>query len=173
MNPLPESILDFLVEAKQQTYASQGDDASITPPQLAGSRQLEYRRGSFLYRDIYFGVSYFVGQEIVYKDNRPYWSMSYAGGVEPAITNALEIRPIYAFLREALSRARIMYFAVPPNTGRTFIGTQTRMTATFAPSMVLRQSRKMARQSIRCTTPEAKCDSKNKLRGYAIHQTAL
>jgi hypothetical protein len=46
---LAESILDFLLDAKRATYASQGDDASV-PPLLTGSRQLEYRDGSYFYR---------------------------------------------------------------------------------------------------------------------------
>ena len=98
---MSESILDFLVDAKRKTYASQGDDASVTPL-LSGSRQLEYRIGSFFYRDIYFGVSYFVGQETVYKDEQPHWSMSYAGGVDRSITAHEDVRKIYAFLRSAL-----------------------------------------------------------------------
>lgn len=63
---MEESILDFLVESKRQTYAAQGDNASVTPL-LPGSRQLEYRNGSLFYRDVYFGVAYFVGQETIYK----------------------------------------------------------------------------------------------------------
>ncbi|MHB1685341.1 MAG: DUF5680 domain-containing protein [Bacilli bacterium] len=98
---MPNSILDFLLEAKRQTYASQGDDASVTP-MLPGSRQLEYRNGSLFYRDIYFGVSYFVGQETVYQDESPIWSMSYSEGVEQSILAPNDVRCIYAFLRVAL-----------------------------------------------------------------------
>lgn len=98
---MDQQILDFLIEAKRRTYASQGDDASVLPL-LTGSRQLEYRNGSFFYRDIYFGVAYFAGQETVYKDEIPYWSMSYAGGVDRTITAKDDIRGIYAFLRSAL-----------------------------------------------------------------------
>lgn len=98
---MEESILDFLVEAKRQTYAAQRDDASVTPL-LPGSRQLEYRNGSLFYRDVYFGVAYFVGQETIYKGEQLYWSMSYAGGVDKFITASDKIRSIYAFLRAAL-----------------------------------------------------------------------
>ncbi len=103
-----ESILDFLIDAKQQTYASQGDDASVTPL-LTGSRQLEYRNGSLFYRDIYFGVAYFAGQETVYKDEKPCWSMSYAGGVDQTITAKDDIQRIYAFLRTALQQVSKEY----------------------------------------------------------------
>jgi hypothetical protein len=96
-----ESILDFLLNAKRATYASQGDDASV-PPLLTGSRQLEHRDGSYFYRDIYFGVAYFVGQETVYENEQPLWSMGYSGGVEQSIASRDEMRSIYAFLRSAL-----------------------------------------------------------------------
>jgi hypothetical protein len=55
-----EQFVDFLLEAKRTTYAGQGDEATVTPL-VAGSKQLEYRDGDYLYRDIYFGMAYFVG----------------------------------------------------------------------------------------------------------------
>lgn len=101
MTAISEPIVKFLVEAKLNTYAAQGDDASVTPL-LPGSRQLEYGDGPLFYRDVYFGVAYFVGQETVYNDERPCWSMSYAGGVEKNITTNDEMRNTYIFLRTAL-----------------------------------------------------------------------
>ena len=78
----------FLVNAKRQTYAAQGDDATVTPL-LPGSRQLEYREGVLLYRDIYFGGASFVGQETVYDGPTPVWAMGYAGGVIPVGSSRL------------------------------------------------------------------------------------
>ncbi|WP_158077285.1 hypothetical protein [Caenibacillus caldisaponilyticus] len=52
---MDQQILDFLIEAKRRTYASQGDDASVLPL-LTGSRQLEYRNGSFFYGQVHFIV---------------------------------------------------------------------------------------------------------------------
>ena len=63
-------FMAFLVTAKRQTYAAQGDDATVTPL-LPGSRQLEYQQGVLCYRDIYFGGAYFVGQETVYEGHTP------------------------------------------------------------------------------------------------------
>ncbi|NMP25099.1 hypothetical protein HIJ39_22635 [Sulfobacillus sp. DSM 109850] len=97
-------MFDFL--AKRQTYAAQGDDASVEPL-LPGARQLKYGHGAFFYQDVYFGVAYFVGQETVYDEGQPYWSMSYAGGVDPAVTATDEIRRIYAFLRSALREVSV------------------------------------------------------------------
>ncbi len=71
---------DFLVKAKRVTYASMGDQYKITNPALPDSHQLEYSEGPFLYRDIYFGGNYFVGQEVVHHNGTPIWSMAYGGG---------------------------------------------------------------------------------------------
>lgn len=94
--------MDFLLEAKRRTYAGLDDDATVATPLIAGSKQLEYRRGDMSYRDIYFGLAYFVGQEVVTVKQRPVWSMSYAGGTLPEITACDEVLAIYGFLRKAL-----------------------------------------------------------------------
>ena len=91
-------LAQFLVQAKRATYAAQGDSASVTPL-LPGSRQLEYQLGDVLYRDIYFGMAYFVGQETVHENGQPIWAMSYAGGVTDA--NA-DVGATYGFLQFAL-----------------------------------------------------------------------
>ena len=96
-----EQFVDFLLEAKRTTYAGQGDEATVTPL-VAGSKQLEYRDGDYLYRDIYFGMAYFVGQEVVFHRELAVWSMSYAGGVMPRSRDNSDTRAIYAFLRLAL-----------------------------------------------------------------------
>ena len=98
-----DELIHFLLHAKRRTYASQGDAAS-NAPLLLGSKQLEYREAPFFYRDVYFGMSFFVGQETVYFRERPVWSMSYSGGVIPEITGSDELRRIYAFLRHALQQ---------------------------------------------------------------------
>ncbi len=91
-----DAFIGFLLNAKRNTYAAQGDGASVAAL-LPGSRQLEYREGALLYRDIYFGGDFFVGQETVYYDTMPLWAMGYAGG----LTANTDPR-IYAFLRAAL-----------------------------------------------------------------------
>ncbi len=96
-------LAEFLVQAKRATYASQGDDASVTPL-LPGSRQLEYQLGDVLYRDIYFGMAYFVGQETVYENGQPIWSMSYAGGVTVEGPGMSET---YQFLQYALRHVEV------------------------------------------------------------------
>ncbi len=92
----------FLVEAKRRTYAGLDDDATIATPLLAGSKQLEHRAGPYAYRDIYFGMGFFVGQETVAKDGRMIWSMCYSGGTRSDATEGVPVPAIYKFLRQAL-----------------------------------------------------------------------
>jgi hypothetical protein len=92
----------FLVEAKRRTYAGLDDDATVATPIMAGSKQLEYSENELSYRDIYFGLAFFVGQEVVTDKRRAIWSMSYAGGVSPDIADRDKCLGVYAFLRKAL-----------------------------------------------------------------------
>lgn len=101
-----EALVHFLLQAKCHTYASQGDTATVIPL-VPGTKQLEYRDGLFVYRDIYVGMAYFVGQEIVSYQDRPVWSMSYAGGVSATIRDRAQMGTIYAFLRLALRQGTV------------------------------------------------------------------
>ena len=91
-------LITFLCEAKRRTYAAQGDEATV-PPLLPGARQLEYREGPWFYRDIYFGMRSFVGQETVYYEEKPVWAMGYAGGL---LRDEADPEEVYRFLRAAL-----------------------------------------------------------------------
>jgi hypothetical protein len=97
-----DELASFLIEAKRRTYAGLDDDATVSQPLLSGSKQLEYRDGPFAYRDIYFGMAFFVGQETVSKNERAIWSMSYSGGVRPEIVDRTQMVSTYKFLRQAL-----------------------------------------------------------------------
>jgi hypothetical protein len=92
----------FLVEAKRRTYAGLDDDATVAAQIFPGSKQLEYREGDLGYRDIYFGMNYFVGHEVVQAGERVIWSMSYAGGLASGLIDRSEVLAVYAFLRKAL-----------------------------------------------------------------------
>jgi hypothetical protein len=96
-----DRFVAFLLQAKRSTYPSQGDEATVTPL-VPGSKQLEHRDGDYFYRDIYLGMAYFVGQEVVSCRGHPVWSMSYAGGVAPSLADRVDLRAIYGLLRLAL-----------------------------------------------------------------------
>jgi hypothetical protein len=94
----------FLVEAKRRTYAGLDNDATVSTPLIPGSKQLEYSDRELNYRDLYFGMAFFVGQEVVTANRQAIWSMSYAGGTSPDISDRDKFLAIYAFLRKALLR---------------------------------------------------------------------
>jgi hypothetical protein len=97
-----QKFREFLCEAKRSTYAAENDFASVRPV-FSGSHQLEYRKGALFYRDIYFGGTYFVGQETVYHKDTPFWAMSYAGGSnEDADIN--QFPGVFQFLQAALRK---------------------------------------------------------------------
>lgn len=106
----PLTLATFLVTAKRHTYAA-GDTAVVTAL-LPDARQLEYREQALLYRDIYMGSAYFVGQETVYyalADETPtaIWAMAYAGGWMPFSAHPPEVGQVYGFLRAALQQVSI------------------------------------------------------------------
>jgi hypothetical protein len=73
-----EEIKQFLVKAKQNTYAnSTGQTVSSRPH----SYDLEYSEEEFTYLDSYVGTHSFSGQEIIWKNQEPIWSMNYYGNV--------------------------------------------------------------------------------------------
>ncbi len=100
-----QELATFIIEAKRRTYAGLDDGASVANPLLGGSRQLEHRAGRYAYRDIYFGMAFFVGQETVSENEKIIWSMSYSGGARPEISDRAKLHSIYTFLRQALSAA--------------------------------------------------------------------
>jgi hypothetical protein len=102
MVEIVDELASFLIEAKRRTYAGLDDEATVSQPLLSGSKQLEHRDGPYAYRDIYFGMAFFVGQETVSKNERVIWSMSYSGGVRPDIVDRIQKLSTYEFLRQAL-----------------------------------------------------------------------
>jgi hypothetical protein len=75
-----DDFIAFLVRAKRATYASEGGEM-VVAALLPESHQLEYAEGPFLYRDVYYGQERFAGQETVFYNASPIWSMVYAGGM--------------------------------------------------------------------------------------------
>jgi len=76
--PAPEAdaVTAFLLRAKRATYAGHGAEASASRPQ---SHDLAYSEGSFAYYDTYLGSSSFAGEEALWDEGTPFWSMNYVG----------------------------------------------------------------------------------------------
>ncbi len=88
-----EELIEFLLEAGKHTYAGKG--AEEETPSRPGSHDLTYEKGSLKYMDSYVGGERFLGEEVLFQDNIPVWSMNYAG-------RTLEAPFSGDFLKEAL-----------------------------------------------------------------------
>ncbi len=71
-------LTDFIVKAKAATYVGSGQENKPCRP---GSHDLEFRDGPFLYLDSYFGGADFIGEEVVYFEEKPVWAMNYYGRI--------------------------------------------------------------------------------------------
>ncbi|WP_379151151.1 DUF5680 domain-containing protein [Paenibacillus sp. sgz5001063] len=72
------SVIDFLCRAKKATYAANGAEAASSRP---GSHDLHYSEGLLSYMDTYLGGEKFAGEEAIWLEDQPIWSMNYAGRI--------------------------------------------------------------------------------------------
>ncbi|MAT40823.1 MAG: XRE family transcriptional regulator [Anaerolineaceae bacterium] len=79
---MSQSILEthtftqFLIKAKQNTYAGGGDFTKSSRPT---SKDLTFKEGELVYLDSYLGDLDFLGEEAVWYQNKPVWGMNYFG----------------------------------------------------------------------------------------------
>jgi len=78
ISTLPIDILDaFLREANLSTYANK--NVKKAPSLRPGSSDYHFEKGGLTYHDTYFGATKFIGEEVVYKNDKPAWGMNYYG----------------------------------------------------------------------------------------------
>ncbi|MCL2426479.1 MAG: DUF5680 domain-containing protein [Oscillospiraceae bacterium] len=70
--------VSFLLRAKKATYAGKGAE---TEPSRPDSHDLQYIEGSMKYIDTYLGSSKFAGEEALWENDVPFWTMNYIGRV--------------------------------------------------------------------------------------------
>ena len=75
---MEKSVIEFLIRAKQATYAGKGAE---TASSRVKSHDLQYSEGNLMYYDTYLGGEKFAGEEALWISDTPYWSMNYAGRV--------------------------------------------------------------------------------------------
>lgn len=73
-----EQLIRVIVTAKQATYVGNG---RVAEPSRQGSHDLVWSEGDWSYRDSYFGGTDFIGQECLWRQEKPVWSMAYYGYV--------------------------------------------------------------------------------------------
>ncbi|MBO7474610.1 MAG: hypothetical protein J6U00_11570 [Ruminococcus sp.] len=89
-----KKTVEFLIRAKKATYAGKGAEVEPSRPK---SHDLHYMEDDMLYIDSYLGGEHFAGEEVVWADGSPYWSMNYLGRVTGTPFSG-------DFLKEALLR---------------------------------------------------------------------
>lgn len=95
---LPLDVLGaFLEEANLNTYANK--DVEKASPLRPGSSDYHFEKGDLTYHDTYFGGTKFMGEEVVYKNNKPAWGMNYYGFT---FDNKIDEDSFDAILRPAL-----------------------------------------------------------------------
>ncbi len=73
-----EDLKKTIIDGRKHGFAGSG--APVDNPRLRGSTEYEYQKGDWAYQDIYFsGKDNFIGQEVVYYNLKPIWSMVYMG----------------------------------------------------------------------------------------------
>ena len=73
-----DDMIEFLCRAKKNTYAGKGPLMQASRPK---SNDLQYEEGEYLYFDTYLGGEKFCGEEAVWYQGSPIWSMNYCGHV--------------------------------------------------------------------------------------------
>ena len=68
----------FLLRAKKSTYAGNGLETSSSRP---NSHDLQYTEDNLKYIDTYLGGEKFAGEEALWCDESPFWSMNYIGRI--------------------------------------------------------------------------------------------
>lgn len=73
-----EEVIQFLCRAKKATYAGKGAEVSSSRP---NSHDLQYVENDLKYIDTYIGGKDFAGEEALWREDSPFWSMNYIGRI--------------------------------------------------------------------------------------------
>ena len=95
------TLAQFLVKAKKKTYASEGEGGEKIKED--GCKELMFEKDNFKYRDRYYGVNPFIGEEVVFRNDKAVWVMNYCGAV---ISSDVNVKNIYTFLKKAMSQIK-------------------------------------------------------------------
>ena len=88
---------EFLVKAKINTYAKSGEGGENKLED--GGLELNFEEGILKYRDRYFGFDPFVGEEIVWQNDKVIWGMNYYGKI---LSESVDVKKFLEFLKRSL-----------------------------------------------------------------------
>lgn len=88
-----DRLIEFLLEAGRKTYAGKGEEEVVSS--RPNSHDLIFEKENLKYIDSYVGGERFLGEEVLFQNDIPIWSMNYSG-------RTLEDSFSGDFLKEAL-----------------------------------------------------------------------
>ena len=91
-------LIEFLIEAKKNTYANTGEGGERTL--RSGARELRFKKENLEYIDTYCGFNPFIGEEIVFENGKFIWGMNYFG--EVFNRNISFAKKTYSFLKKSM-----------------------------------------------------------------------
>lgn len=97
---LLQNLHAFLARATKATYAGGGKETDSWRP---GFKEMDYREEEWYYRDSYTGFLKSWGQEVVWLNEKPFWTYLYGGGMSNNYMNAEFAHETFDFLKKALS----------------------------------------------------------------------
>lgn len=91
---MKKEAIKFLTSVRTKTYAS-GEEAEI----IDGFKTYSIKKGDLEYRDAYTDQErFFQGQETIFKNEKPIWSMSYRGAAE----EGADTGKVFSYLQKVL-----------------------------------------------------------------------
>jgi len=92
---------EFLVKAKNNSYANNKKEANVL---IDGCKEFIFKDFEWFYCDRYFGFNPFIGEEIVYKNDVPFWGMNYHGSI---LSKNIDAKELYEFLKKSMRQIKI------------------------------------------------------------------
>ena len=93
-------LKEFIVEAKENSYAGKSKRVESSRPD---SKDYTFKKYDYYYLDSHIGRQKFIGQEIIWKDEKSFWGMNYVGKL---LTNEVP-NGFTTFLTDALSKVNV------------------------------------------------------------------
>lgn len=97
MNVSLDKLKNFLEVANKVGYANAKARKAVSL--RPASEDYHFEQDGLVYHDTYFGARDFIGEEIVYQENKPIWGMNYYGYIPD---QKISEKTVYDFLRSAL-----------------------------------------------------------------------
>ena len=99
-----ESLLEFIAKAHRNTYAAPKGlklKYRCQTPLLEGHKEYDFTDGDWRYHDMYAGIEWAPGSEVVFYEGNPVWRMSYQGQTVNGLSPEF-VEEMFGFLKEAL-----------------------------------------------------------------------